>query len=311
MSLGEDARRERGIQRLALILLALSLLVVGVSAYLRLAGAGLGCADWPACYGRLLVEGPEAHGGFARGLHRLVASTALVLGFVLVWRCLRPRLLGEAAFPAVLLVALMLFLAAVGIWSNDPHRIAVNFINILGGLGLVAFSWRTALAARGWRPAAGSLELRLGLAALTLTVLLGALVGARYAAASCGTLPHCHGAWWPAAEGWAALDPFGMLSGPALPGDAGGTALHLLHRYGALSAVLLLGAAAARALGDPLRRAAGRAVLILLAVEVCLGVVTVAAQFPLWLAVAHGVTAALLLAAAVSLAWRCADTVSC
>jgi cytochrome c oxidase assembly protein subunit 15 len=296
--------RTRRIRALALLTCALSLLVVMVSAYLRLSSAGLGCADWPACYGSVLAGVPHAPWVGARLAHRLVATLALLAGIVLVWHCWRPQPLQPAARYASLLLALMLFLSVVGLWSADPRLAWVNFINLVGGLGLVTFSWRVAVAVapsqwvdRG----AGGPFCRPALAALTLTVLFGGLIGARYAAPACGTLPHCQGVWWPAVEGWMHLNPFAVLAGPSGPGETGGVALHLLHRYAAVLAACLLAAAALRLRKTAQTRRAALTVLTFLLLEAGLGVLTVASGFSLWLAVAHNVGAALLLAAAASL----------
>ncbi|MDR2240301.1 MAG: COX15/CtaA family protein [Zoogloeaceae bacterium] len=296
--------RARRLRALALITCALSCLVVILSACLRLSGAGLGCADWPDCYGRVLSGLPSVPWQAARLAHRVVATLALLMGVLLVWRCRRPQPMQPAARLAGALLALMLFLSVVGIWSADPRLAAVNFINLLGGLALVTFSWRLALALDPARPAAhgeaGPL-CRLAFAALALTVLLGGLIGARYAATACGTLPACEGAWWPTA-GWSALHPFVTLTGPAGPGDAGGVALHLLHRYAAVLTAALLIVVALRS-PPPARnvRRAALAALALLLLEGLTGALTVASGFSLWLAVAHNLGAALLMAAAASL----------
>jgi len=293
----------RQVRALALLTCMLSLMVVAVSAYLRLSGAGLGCADWPDCYGRLLAGVSPAPWEGARLLHRIVATLALLAGILLVWRCWRPRPLQPAARYAALLLALMLFLSFVGVWSADPRQAAVNLVNLLGGLGLVSFSWRVAITSepsRWMEQGVGGAVCRGALATLTLTVLLGGLIGARYAAAACGTLPDCQGVWWPSA-GWSALNPFTILEGPARPGEAGGVALHLLHRYAAVLAAVLLTGVALRLRRTPQARNASLATLAFLAFEALLGVLTVASGYSLWLAVAHNVGAALLLAAAASL----------
>ncbi|MFZ2855569.1 MAG: COX15/CtaA family protein, partial [Rhodocyclaceae bacterium] len=241
-----DAARLKKIRAAALLLSLLSLLVVVVSAYLRLDGAGLGCTDWPACYGRLLGSEPQPPAfGIARLLHRLVATCALLLAGFLIWQCRRPFPIQPTARYATMLLVLMLLLSALGIWSADQRIALVGFLNIVGGFGLVTLSWRVVLATGPAlsRAVAQGVLLRFGLAALSVTVLLGAWIGASYAAVSCASLPNCAGLWWPSVDGWAAFNPLLRLTGAALPGDAGGAALNLLHRYGAVVTLLLLGAA--------------------------------------------------------------------
>lgn len=296
--------RNRQVRALALATCLLSLAVVAVSATLRLSGAGLGCGEWPACYGRILEGVSHAPWTGARLVHRLVATLALLSGILLVWRCWRPRPLQPAARYATLLLALMLFLSVVGVWSADPRMAWVNFINLVGGLGLVTFSWRVAITSEPSRlveQGVGGPVCRGAIAVLTLTVLFGGLIGARYAAPACGSLPDCQGVWWPPMQGWSALNPFVTLAGPAEPGEAGGVALHLLHRYAAVLAAVLLVLVALRLRAVPRARKAALRVLALLVLEGAIGVLTVASGYSLWLAVAHNVGAALLLAAAASL----------
>jgi len=300
-----DGRRLGRIRGLALTIGLLSLVVVAVSAYLRLDAAGLGCSDWPACYGAVLSgHPPPLHYGFARLLHRIAASTALVLTCLLVWQCWRPQPLA-AARPATLLLLLMLALSALGFFSADPRRVLVGALNIVGGLGLVSFSWRVWLTARSPMSGDGapthSRALRAGLAALTLTVVVGAWLGASYSATACGTLPGCTGTQAALAGGWHILDPWLSQQAAPIPGAAGGVLLHLLHRGLALATLVLLGAALLRqSAPTPQRRRALGAVLVLVAGTIALGIAGVASSLALWLVVAHGVAAALLLAAVAS-----------
>ncbi len=299
--------RLRQIRAIALLLTALSLVVVLLSAHLRLDAAGLGCADWPACYGKLLASEPQPqHSGIARLSHRAVASLSLLLTCYLVWQVWRRPSLQPATRPATLLLVLMLALAALGIWSADPRRALVGFLNIMGGLGLVAFSWRVVLAS-GLGPmqaGAPTLALRLGAAALSVTVVLGALIGAGYGALACASFPDCDGRWWPEAAGWAALKPFATLAAAPQAGDPAGVTLHLLHRYGALATLLLLGTAALQLLAVDAARKPAMVLLALLVAEVALGSLTVVSGFSQWLALGHVACAAAILAAVATLLRR-------
>lgn len=300
--------RLKRIRFLALLLTVLSLAILLVSAYIRLNGAGLGCSPWPHCYGQVLVGGAYAHSDTARILHRAVASTALLLGFALAWQCLRPYPIQPPARYATALLALMILLTFVGIWSADPHRVWAGFINILGGAGLVLLSWRTALAAgTGNEPAPRrppAALLHAGLGTLALTMALGALIGARYAAVACPMLTACGEVSWPAAAGWGALNPFTRVAVAASFGDEGGVALHLMHRYAALSTLLLLAIGGLRALAQPASRGSAALLLALLLLQFALGVLTVLSGLSLGLAIAHGVNAAVLLAAGMQLLIR-------
>lgn len=292
--------RMKRIRILAQVLTALSLLILLVSAYIRLRGAGLGCSPWPDCYGQILTGAANLHNGDARILHRSVASLTLLLGFALVWHCQRPQTIQPAAAYATPLLALMIVLTFVGLWSSDPHRAWAGFINILGGAGLVLLSWRTALAA-GAAPAPAAPRpsaalLHAGLGVLALTIALGALIGIRYAATACPSLPDCGGVLWPATSGLSALNPFTSIAAAVSMGDDGGVALHLMHRYCALASLLLLGLGGAQALGQPATRQSAVLLLALLLIQFALGVLTVLSGFSLGLAVAHSVCASALLA---------------
>jgi cytochrome c oxidase assembly protein subunit 15 len=304
-----DTRRLRTVRGLALIIGALSLVVVAVSAYLRLDAAGLGCVDWPACYGRILSQDLQPlHYGYPRLLHRFAASAALVLTCVLVWRCLRPQPLLPAARHAVLLLLLMLALSALGFFSADPRRALVGFLNIIGGLGLVTFSWRVAMAAASSAAYRGGHEgvakvvlLRVGVFALTITVVLGAWIGATYSASACLTLPLCEANASLSADAWRVMDPLVKLTAAGVPGEAGGALLHLLHRGFALTVLLTLGWAAAANLKQSATRPSAVAVLGFLVAVAGLGGAAVMSGLSLLLVVGHGVVAALLLAAVAAL----------
>lgn len=150
---------ERRLRRLALGLAGLAFAVVVLGAWVRLTGAGLGCPDWPGCYGRMVV-GPDesAFGpGVDRGkawremLHRYAAG-ALGLGIALLAllavRNRRRSGAGPIALPAGLVV-LVAFQAALGAWTVTLRlQPAVVVAHLLGGLAVLGGLWRLYLGVR-------------------------------------------------------------------------------------------------------------------------------------------------------------------
>lgn len=312
--MNEELARRRAIRVLAILCGACSLAVVVLSSYLRLAAAGLGCADWPACYGAQLVESVQPLSyGLPRLLHRIVASLDLVLACLLVWRCRKPYPIQPVARQAGRLLALILFLAALGFFSSDPRRAFVSFLNIVGGLALVVLSWRVVAASvlispepegGGHVQSVSRRAIGVALAVLGLAVVLGAWVGATYSAVACLSLPVCDGVWWPGVGGWSALNPSMTLASAAPAGDPGGVGLNLLHRGFALLASVSIGGLAFYGLRrEPVRRTA-ILVLLFLTLVVGSGGSAVKSGLDLWLVVAHGTAAALLLTAVSAMVSR-------
>jgi len=313
------------LKTLSGISLVLVILLVSLSAFLRLSHSGIGCADWPACYGRIgappttqvsasgklkasgeaayrqLLEASSEPLAWATPLHRLVASVLglLVVSMnVLALRSKRHRLL------CLSLLALTVGLAVLGIRSGNLHDPAVIMGNLAGGffmLGLLGWLWFTRERHPGPRVGRGliyALALA-GVVVLAGQILLGGFTSANFAALSCRTLPDCYGGWWPGSELAPALDltrkhevtPEGQaVGGPER------IAIHKAHRLGALmtASVILLVAVLAVGSGGA-RRRTGWVILALLLLEFSVGVASVLSGLPIVLAVAHNWLAALLL----------------
>ena len=318
---------------------ALCLIVVVLGSYVRLSDAGLGCPDWPGCYGHLSPLGAQADtspAGSAAAvasvsgrplepgkawremLHRYAAGTLAVMIFVLAllafsWR--RERLLSPAL--SLALPALVVVQAAFGMltvtWRLKPIIVTTH---LLLGLTTLAVLWWLVLGLMRVKRApqlpGPRVRLRLarglaafGLIVLVLQILLGGWTSSNYAALACPDLPTCQDAWWPAADFQAGFNPARDVSNDG--SAAGGLALvaiQLTHRIGALALSLTLLLAAVAALrshaGVPARVAAS-CVIAALGLQLTIGVSMVLLGFPLALATAHNAGAALLLLATLAL----------
>ncbi len=197
------------LPRLLLVALALALLIVSVSGYIRLVETGLGCEDWPACYGFyhynesaqgvnvLMEQGEQSPHRTARVSHRLVTSTlgAIILFvFVTSWR--RPGYQLGKVVPSVLLL-LTVVLASIGrIHPSQPLPI-LTLGNFMGGLLLVVLIFYLYLRVNDSPSRAVKTPftplIRLGMLVVVTQVILGGWTSANYAGASCKGLFECSG----------------------------------------------------------------------------------------------------------------------
>ena len=350
--------------RIALCSCVLGLIVVMLGAYVRLSDAGLGCPDWPGCYGQLMVPSVEedviqANNSYPQRpvevdkawkemIHRYLAS---LLGLcilslsLLAWKFRRQQ--GQPK----LLPALLLFVVALqgllGMWTVTLLvKPLIVTIHLLGGLTTVTLLWLLSLRllnlrlmpfseaslSRTPQPARTPLPgvsypveknlsvykvkglltaIFLGMLILVFQIFLGGWTSTNYAAIGCTEFPTCnHGMWWPDmdfSEGfvlWRGLGinyEYGVLDYPAR------TAIHVVHRIGALITAVYLGLLGFRLLRPALPMAVQRTsalLLGLLALQLGLGITNVLASLPLPVAVAHNGGALLLLLALTTLLWQ-------
>ena len=319
-------RRRSSLTTIALVCTALLLATTGLSAFMRLSQAGLGCDDWPACYGqhlRDLQQGVIAAASTsavtaARVTHRLVASAALLLVIRMVWATMvmKPRLQRPGVLASVLLL-LALALALLGVVTPGATTPIVALGNLLGGFVMLALCWR--LAAASAAPAASttldasaspSATERRGLGALgvvgvillSVQIVCGAMVSTTFSGLSCGDLLECYrlaqGSGWD----WQVLDPFRapVFEAGSVPINPAGALVQLIHRLGAvflLPVLIVLGLVAWRR-G---RQRGGALLLGLTIAQPMLGLLMVNAGLPLVPALLHNLVAALLLATLVRL----------
>jgi cytochrome c oxidase assembly protein subunit 15 len=291
---------------LAITAAVLALIVVVVGAYVRLSDAGLGCPDWPFCYGKPMpaeIAHPDALAKAWKEMgHRYLAGTlgALILSLcVLSWRKGRARGLTTA------LVVVVAFQAALGMWTVTLLlKPAIVTGHLLGGLTTLSLLLWLVLTESAYAPDKSVRALR-PLAAITLAVVavqvtLGGWVSANYAALACPDLPLCRGSFVPQmdfANAFHVVRELGQTAQGELLSNDALTAIHWTHRMFALVALATVLTLAVRA-WRLLPTAAVALGLIVLA-QFALGVSNVLFGLPLPIAAAHNAGAALLIATLV------------
>jgi cytochrome c oxidase assembly protein subunit 15 len=300
----QTERERRLLARVALAGTALVFVVVVTSAFLRLVRAGVGCEDWPQCYGAPLALATTAVAKtvpWMQVMHLLAAAGVGVLALAALAMALRKPRRRETAIVALLLGALTLFLAVLGRVTPGSQLPAVTLGNVLGGMTLLAlFGWlRLDCTAPARASGGGGLAVAagFGLALLAAQIALGTILSANFAARACAGIAECGVA---AAEwNFAAFNPWRFPDAPAAA-DLARRTLHMAHRWsGAAVAVYFLGLAAVmwRTRGGT-RRGIASALVALPVVQVGLGIALVRLDVPLAAAVAHSGASALFVLAA-------------
>lgn len=309
------------------LLLAFSVVLLG--AYTRLTDAGLGCPDWPGCYGKMVLPSKaselvaaQAHfpetalqpaKAWTEMIHRYLAGTlGLFIAFI-AFSAVRLRQV-QKNFPVVLpmlLILLVLFQAALGMWTVTLKLLPIVVMaHLLGGFLifslLVYYRWQlsssTGQSVTCWRWGAS-----LALLIVFVQIALGGWVSSHYAGLACIGFPQCNGQWFPPlhlVEGFNVFAPVGTnYQGGVL--DAGvRITIQYVHRVGALLVfvwVLPLTLYVALKASRRILRAVSATAACLVLVQIGLGIANVLKLLPLDVAVAHNGCAALLFAALLSM----------
>jgi heme a synthase len=315
--------------RLCLIATLIALCVVVLGAWVRLSDAGLGCPDWPGCYGHLTVgqalenvehanqaypDRPlEAGKALKEMLHRyLAAGLGLLIIAIAAWAWANRRDPAQPTRLPLVLVLLVVFQGLLGMWTVTLLLKPLFVVaHLIGGMTTTALLWWLSLPASVADRAAGAAGLRrwvlAALGILALQIALGGWVSSNYAALACPDFPTCQATLWPDMD---FRDAFVLWRGLGIDYEGGvldhpaRVAIHYTHRIGAVVAALALGVVAWRAMrvaGSRAVRLAGAALGVVLATQLVLGPATVLTRLPLALATAHNGVAALLLLATVAL----------
>ncbi len=315
-------------KRLALLGVVMALCVVVLGAYVRLSDAGLGCPDWPGCYGTLTV--PESQVAIAHAqtiypdsivetgkawkemIHRYLAGTLglVVLAlFVLAWK--NKKQIKTSLWLITILLGVITFQAMLGMWTVTmllkPVIVSAHLLGGMITLGLLAW-----IAHRHWGYYSASLVqinrtrwlIRFGLAILLMQIFLGGWTSTNYAALACTDFPTCHGAWIPDMN---FKDAFHLVRDLGQSADGGNlslaslTAIQWAHRIGAIITLIYLGFLAMNGLKYAQLKMLSIALIVALCAQISLGIANLMLHLPLVLAVAHNLGAALLVVVLVLL----------
>jgi heme a synthase len=307
---------------LAGALLAAAVVVLG--AWVRLTDAGLGCPDWPGCYGHVYPNSGQAgaQSGFQFGkalhemIHRYFAGTLVVsIAILLAWAVRFRKDRGLPLIPVAMLFVIVCLQGALGALTVTLLlKPLIVTAHLMGGLTTLGILWWLSLTPPERplteRESALQKYALVGLTALVLQIALGGWTSTNYAAVACPDFPTCQHSWWPQMDFrdafvlWHGLKmdyEGGVLANPAR------IAIHFTHRLGALvagSILVSLGVAAALTAKSGAGRRlkwAGRLVVLAVALQISIGVATVHWGVPLPLATLHNAGAAFLVVSLVTL----------
>lgn len=315
----------------------ITFVVITLGAYVRLSNAGLGCPDWPGCYGKISVpvsamEIDKANSAFPHRpvetgkawkemLHRYFASfLGLLILSLSVTAWLNRKEVSQQKFLPFVLLVLVVFQGLLGMWTVTLLlKPAIVTLHLLSGMLTLLLLWLMTMRAGvfpGLRistdvciPPVLKMYALLALVVVYGQIFLGGWTSTNYAALHCWDFPTCQGQWLPDANFSEAFtlhhvqhEPGKNYEGGVLS-NAAGMAVHLSHRIGALLTLIILGSLSLVLLITSRSknvRVAAVVVLILLLLQVLLGVSNVLLGLPIPVAVAHNGVAALLLLSVVT-----------
>lgn len=322
------------VKNLVFISILLALIVVTLGAYTRLTHAGLGCPDWPTCYG--LVDVPETPEQIALAeqaypqsqvepakawnemIHRYFAGALGLLILAIAFISVKNRAQGTPCRLPLLILVIVIFQAALGMWTVTMKLMPIVVMgHLLGGFTTLCLLFLLYLRLKPQHLNQGDFSVKkygrfalIGIALLTGQIALGGWTSSNYAALSCVELPICQSGWQeqmnfensfdlipPARESY----EFGHLSHDER------VTIHVVHRFGAICITIYLAWLLLRiytkAQTSTFKTSAAIVALALIT-QVSLGVSNILFSLPLLIAVGHNLVAACLMLTLIALTYR-------
>ncbi len=316
--------------KLALFAAVFAVGVIVLGAFTRLVDAGLGCPDWPGCYGHILwpndaeeiARANEAYPDapveldktWPEMVHRYLATGLGVFCIAIVGLALRHRGEDQPLKLPLFLLGFVILQGMFGMWTVTlklwPQVVTAH---LLGGFTTLSLLWLLTLRlnnrrwqlAREWRDRFKPLALA-ALAVVIIQIALGGWTASNYAAVACPDLPTCQAQWWPDmdfANGFNLTQEVGPNYLGGQMDNESRIAIHMSHRIGAIVTLLVVGLLSLRLLRSGVAQLVrtGQFIGGVLVLQFVLGLSNIIFHFPLFVTVSHNAVGAFLLLTVVTL----------
>ena len=321
------------IRTLVLISILLALVVVSLGAYTRLTHAGLGCPDWPGCYG--FIDVPQTQAQIAQAeqafpdrpvepakawnemIHRYFAGTLGLFILIIAILSVKFRRQQIPLFLPLTILSLVIFQAALGMWTVTMKLMPIVVMgHLLGGITTLCLLFLLYLRLKPYRIPSGDWSIKkygsygvLGVVVLTAQIALGGWTSSNYAALVCTELPICQQGWQ---QRLTFDDSFDLIPPERETYEFGHLdhnerlTIHVMHRFGAIVTALYLAWLALVVFRKAQSQFFKKTALALGGVLICqlgLGVSNIWFSLPLSIAVGHNVVAACLMLMLITLTY--------
>ena len=321
------------LRRLVFVSILLALIVVSLGAYTRLTHAGLGCPDWPGCYGQLTVPESAEHiekaetafphrnvepeKAWNEMIHRYFAGTLGLLILAIAFLSIKNRHNGTPLRLPILILAVVIFQAALGMWTVTMMLMPIVVMgHLLGGFTTLCLLFLLYLRLNPYRMNTGDWAVKkygryalIGVVILAGQIALGGWTSSNYAALTCSELPICQSDWF---NRLTFEDSFDLIPPKRDSYEFGHLdhnerlTIHVAHRFGAIITSAYLAWLIIMVFSKAQTRLFRTSAVILgvaLVLQISLGISNVWFVLPLSVAVSHNIVAACLMLALIALTY--------
>ena len=330
----QNQEANHAMRRLVLLSILLAIVVIGLGAYTRLTHAGLGCPDWPTCYG--LLDVPETSTQITAAeqafpdrpvepakawnemIHRYFAGSLGLLILAIAFIAIKQRKQGTPVFLPLIILSIVIFQAALGMWTVTMKLMPIIVMgHLLGGFTTLCLLFLLYLRLKSDHASITNASVKryhnfalIGVLILTMQIALGGWTSSNYAALTCVELPICQGDWLTQLSFDNAFNPFpeekSTYEFGHLPHNERLT-IHVVHRLGAVITSLYLvwlALIVCRRTRNRTIKNASLFMMTILTAQVSLGISNIWFHLPLKVAVAHNLVAAILMLSLISLTYK-------